>query len=276
MTLTPAKIVVWFHVVSILSGIVFLWLILCTSLAYLFFRKQRHRVRFRPSWRWRRTSKQTSSISPKKRSVVACGSFLFCFAWCGEWIYFHKRRRWKSQLHKPLLILSHFTFCDFFVFFAGGEAGPCRAGSGEVPKEARGDVGAEEAEQGPVWQDGPVLGPNPQPWERQQGIIFLWNCIVGYFLFLREASVWASSKLFITPSCAFVDDSPHFASSQISFLCTLFDIAVYRFITGHGDAEQDGGAVQKQSCGAGDWKVRGTLLRADAGPAGENKYCCTM
>ena len=44
----------------------------------IIFLKQRHRVKFRPSWRWRRTSRLTSSTSPKKRSVV--GRCRICFA----------------------------------------------------------------------------------------------------------------------------------------------------------------------------------------------------
>ncbi len=39
--------------------------------------------------------------------------------------------------------------------------------------------------------------------------------------------------------------------------------------TGHGDAEQDGRAVQKQSHRTGDRKVWSTFLGADTGPTGE-------
>jgi len=105
------------------------------------------------------------------------------------------------------LFLSNCFLTLFFNAKPGGQAGACWAGRGKVPKEAGRDAGTEEAEQGPVWQDGPVLGPDPQSRERQQGTLVVEMILLGMCVaFVVGVSVRAWSmvwfKDFLLRHCA--------------------------------------------------------------------------
>ena len=83
----------------------------------------------------------------------------------------HLLRRTKSIFTFPPSI-HHITP----KYIIGGQTSSRGASRGEVPKEAGGDAGPEEAEQGPVRQDGPVPGPDSQSGECQQGGLVVVFC----------------------------------------------------------------------------------------------------